>query len=98
MAHEELPYGSYGKDRREHVQRALKHFVHVQHQDVQPGDLLMFAFGPYTTHLGIVSERRQSGSLYFVHADDVVGKVVEVRLDGRWLERLYRCFEFREAE
>jgi len=85
----------YGRDQKTHIERIRECCDVIDRSDVQPGDLLLFSYGPFSSHLGIATRSRGIDS--FIHACDVTGRVVEVRLGGPWLYRWRNTFRFREA-
>lgn len=59
-----------------------RHMRELQREDMQPGDVIVVAFGPEPQHMGIVGDYLHSG-LSIIHAMDRpggAGKVVEHRL------------------
>lgn len=65
----------------------------VRFADLQPGDIVLFRF-PRTTaprHIGIVSDRT-TGGFNFIEANGNEGRVIERRLDERYLSRVTHVF------
>lgn len=71
-----------------------QHMDPVAFQDLAPGDVLSFVIVHDVQHYGLVT---QLNPVRFLHAYEVVGKVIEQALGGPWLRRLRRCYRFREA-
>lgn len=75
-----------------------QHLARVRIGDARPGDAMVFAF-EHQRHIGIVGDY-VFGGLSLIHAylppGKVVGKVVETRLDDKWLARARGCFRFPE--
>lgn len=69
------------------------HCYRIAQADVQPGDLMMFAFRTEPQHIAIVSRGEPT---MLIHASSDVGKVVENRLDDTWQKRLRGCYRLRE--
>lgn len=55
--------------------------------DVQENDVVMLHFNGEPHHMGIIG-RMPYGSLSLIHADSVLGKVVEHRFDDVWRSRI----------
>lgn len=66
-----------------------KHCERISFDDVQTGDLLMFAFRGDMQHIAIYD----NGML--IHAYSDVLKVVENSLDAVWMQRLRGCYRLR---
>lgn len=59
--------------------------------DVQPGDVLLFKFDQFPQHLAIVGDY-PAGGLSLIHAFAPSRKVVEVRLDDVWQQRVVAAY------
>ena len=59
--------------------------------EMQPGDVLLFRFDQYPQHLAIVGDY-PAGGLSIIHAFAQSRKVVEVRLDERWISRIVAAY------
>ena len=67
------------------------HLQHLPLEQLAPGDVLLFRFDQQPQHLAIAADHLQSG-LSLIHAYLPARKVVEVRLDARWRQRLVAAF------
>lgn len=82
--------------RRANGDEFLTHFrsnlpeVHVN--DIEPGDVLVFADSKYQCHAGIMSYKH--GRPHFIHSFAGTRKVVEQELCKKWLEKLTHAFKF----
>lgn len=68
------------------------HCTPVAVSDVQPGDLMIFAFGRDPQHLAIVT---QADPVQIIHAWMNAGKVAENSFDDYWARRLRACYRLR---
>lgn len=68
-------------------------FKPIPIEDIEPGDLLLFRFHRHPQHCGVVS-RLYDGNLGVIHSYSTVGKVVEHRLDEKWLARVVQAYSF----
>lgn len=57
--------------------------------DMQPADLLLMRFTGEPQHLAVFTGDT------IIHAYEAVGRVVEHRLDDKWLRRIVRVYRFR---
>jgi hypothetical protein len=64
--------------------------------DMAPGDVLLLTWAEDPHHMAIVSEL--DGELGLIHSYAQVKRVVEHRLDGKWLARIVSAFEFPGIE
>lgn len=80
---------------RTHLDRAL---VRVNKNVMQPGDVAWIRFQHEPQHLGIVGDYLYGG-LSLIHATNGSGlnKVVEHRIDERWLSRIVAVWRFPEV-
>jgi len=62
-------------------------------QEVQPGDLMVFAWRAEPQHIAIVS---QTAPLRIIHAWQDAGRCVENDLDSTWRARLRGCYRWPE--
>lgn len=77
-----------GRDLHEHLDR-------VDRPDgPRIGDILWLFVRHDPSHLAIVADY-VFGGLSIIHAHSQAGKVVEHRLDNRWLARVHRVFRYR---
>ena len=60
--------------------------------DVQPGDLMSFAWRSEEQHIAVVS---QLNPLRLIHAWQAIGQCVENDFDAIWQQRLRGCWRFR---
>ena len=60
--------------------------------DVQPGDLMSFAFMSEEQHIAVVS---QLDPIRLIHAWEAIGRCVENDFDAVWQRRLRGCWRFR---
>jgi cell wall-associated NlpC family hydrolase len=58
--------------------------------DMQAGDVLMMRFTGEPQHVGIYTGDT------LIHAYESVGKVVEHRMDDKWLRRIVRVYRFKD--
>lgn len=72
------------------VQAALQRIALA---DVQPGDLMTFAWRSEPQHIAVVS---QLGPLRIIHAWQDAGRCVENDLDATWHGRLRGCYRWPE--
>lgn len=65
----------------------------VRESDLLPGDILVFHFprSDLSRHLAIVSDR-ETGGLNFIESNGNEGRVIERRLDERYLSRVTHVF------
>jgi len=71
------------------------HCDSIQQDQVQPGDLMMFAFRAEPQHVAIISA---TNPIMLIHAYQDVGRVVENGLDAIWQSRLRGCYRLRGIE
>lgn len=71
------------------------HCDSIAQDQVQPGDLMMFAFRGEPQHVAIVSA---TDPVMLVHAYQDVGRVVENALDATWQARLRGCYRVRGVD
>jgi cell wall-associated NlpC family hydrolase len=68
----------------------------------KPGDVLTFrtenGSEKSAQHVGIVTRIDEKGTIWFVHAFEVLGKVVEDPLRMTWAERLVRVLRWRQEK
>lgn len=64
---------------------------------IQPGDVLLFAFGGRPTHLAFVADYVHGG-LSIVHGYSVAGKVIEQRMDSVWRRRIVAAYKLPGVE
>ena len=67
----------------------------ISQEDIQPGDLMMFAFRSEPQHIAIVSA---TDPIMLIHAYQDVHRVVENDLDATWQSRLRGCYRLRGIE
>jgi cell wall-associated NlpC family hydrolase len=65
----------------------------VEFADIQPGDLLVFAWLESPQHIAIVT--RVNPFVMIVHSYAGVGSCVEHRIDSLWLSKIRACRSFR---
>lgn len=70
----------------------LKHSDPISRSQVNPGDLMVFAFQAEPQHVAIVTG---VSPLTLLHAYMQVGKVVEHGIDETWERRLRGCFRLK---
>lgn len=70
------------------------HMDAVPFSELAPGDVVSFVVVQSVQHYGLITEINPTR---FLHAYQTVGKVVEQSLVGPWMNRLRRCYRFREA-
>ncbi|OGT01870.1 MAG: hypothetical protein A2143_02310 [Gallionellales bacterium RBG_16_57_15] len=68
------------------------HCDQIQQDEIEPGDLMMFAFRAEPQHVAIVSATHP---VMLIHAYQDVGRVVENGLDATWQSRLRGCYRIR---
>ena len=86
---------TYGRDPDDTMERILdKHLKRKPWNQRLPASVLFFAFGKRGQHLGLMS----SNGYTFYHGYEWENKVVETRLDNRWLKRLRGVYDFYEVE
>jgi len=68
------------------------HCDQIQQDEIEPGDLMMFAFRSEPQHVAIVSATHP---VMLIHAYQDVGRVVENSLDATWQSRLRGCYRLR---
>jgi cell wall-associated NlpC family hydrolase len=71
-----------------------EHLTRIKVSEAQPGDVMVFAF-EHQRHIAIVGDYVHGG-LSLIHAYLPARKVVETRLDDKWLARARGCFRFPE--
>lgn len=95
------PFQGYGKTPDPKVLlKACETFMdHVPMRDVQVGDVVVMRvrLGREPQHFGIVTEMGETRPARMIHALNVVGKVVEQRIDDAWWSRVLYAFRFRET-
>jgi cell wall-associated NlpC family hydrolase len=64
----------------------------IAQEEVQVGDLMMFAFRDEPQHIAIVSGLNPT---MLIHGYQTVNRVVENDLDATWVERLRGCYRLR---
>lgn len=62
-------------------------------EEIRPADVLLMRIRHLPQHVGFLAEH---GTL--IHAHSAAGRVVEMRLDERWWDRLVAAYRFPEAE
>lgn len=78
----------------QHMTAALADPVHiapVRRQWLQLGDVVLFRFKTEPHHVGLISDY-PTGGLAFIDADGMEGRVVERRLDDKYLSRITHVF------
>nr|BDD46834.1 peptidase [bacterium] len=65
-------------------------------QKIKPGDVLLFRIQHDPQHVGIVSDYPE-GKLGLIHCYAGTGKVVEHRLDDKWLRRVVSAYRFKKS-
>ncbi|MBL0918047.1 MAG: C40 family peptidase [Hydrogenophaga sp.] len=60
---------------------------HGPDADLEEGDVVVMHFNSEPHHVGLIG-RTPYGALSLIHADSLVGKVVEHRLDKAWRDRI----------
>lgn len=73
----------------------LAHCDPVELSEVQPGDLMMFAFRTEPQHIAIIT---RTDPIFILHSYQHVGKVVEHSLDDTWRNRMRGCYRIRGIE
>lgn len=66
-----------------------RHLLRLGPGDMRPGDILLMRIRRLPQHVGILAER---GML--IHAHSSAGRVVEMRLDARWWDRVVAAYRF----
>ncbi|MFP3554246.1 NlpC/P60 family protein [Paraburkholderia sp. SIMBA_049] len=85
----DLDVGAYDKRPDGTLQMRVEQYTTPKGLDeAQPGDLLLFHWDGMPTHVGILSE-----PLHLIHAFAVNRKVVEHRLDERWLAQIVGAYQ-----
>ena len=77
------------------TQSVMGHCDKINIDELQAGDLCMFAFTSEPQHIAIVSSVEP---LKIIHAYLQVNKVVENNLDGFWLKKLRGCYRLKGVE
>ncbi len=68
------------------MERVLgEQLIHVNMDNMQAGDVLLFGFMKYAQHLAIIT---QMNPVYIIHAYQPNGKVTHHRLDTVWRRRI----------
>lgn len=67
-------------------------FDPIDQADLQPGDLMTFAFRRAPQHIAVVSA---VAPVMLVHAIQAAGRVVANSLDATWQQRLRGCYRVR---
>jgi cell wall-associated NlpC family hydrolase len=69
----------------------------IAFREVQPGDLMVFAYDRQR-HMAVVGDYVHGG-LSIIHAYSLAPRrVIETRLDEKWVARMLRAYRFRESE
>jgi hypothetical protein len=64
----------------------------IDFKDIKKGDILTFKFEKTTTHVGFISEIKES-QIYIIHAYSLYPrKVVEHIIDKRWINQISGCY------
>ena len=85
---------TYGRDPDDTMEKLLNKYLNKKPiTQRKPASLLFFGFGKKAQHIGILSENCQT----FYHGFEKEGKVVETRLDQRWLKRLRGVYDYKEV-
>lgn len=88
-------YSGYGRQPRPSIMRRalLEYFIPIQTTEATIGDILWFRVGKDPMHLGIISEPG-----IVVHADAILGRVIEHRIDQSWRQRVVGAYRFPKIE
>lgn len=64
------------------------------------GDVIAFHYqsDPFAQHVGWVTRKREDGTIYVLHASNVVGKVVQHRFSLEWRKRFRAGFRLAAFE
>ena len=71
----------------------IESFGATRIEEAKPGDILCFQYGRACSHMGIMIEDGQ-----FIHGHAKVGRVVVNSLNGEYLDRLKRVYQFPNIE
>lgn len=67
----------------------------VETNEMRPGDILHFAFSHQPQHVALIT---RADPLSIIHADSVVGRVVEHILDDEWLDKVRGVYRIPGVE
>nr|BDD45280.1 hypothetical protein 3 [bacterium] len=70
-----------------------KYLKPIPLQKIKPGDVILFKIQHDPQHVGIVSDYPDN-NLGLIHCYAGTGKVVEHRLDDKWLQRAVAAYRF----
>lgn len=73
-----------------------KYLVPVPLENMQPGDVVIMCILGNEPHVGILAEH--DGDLTLIHSYQTVGKIVEHRLDAKWLRRIVGAYSIPGAQ
>ena len=73
-----------------------KHFTNVEPSTVKAGDILLFKMALQPQHIAIVTDVCGK-DIFIIHAWQPVGKVVEHRISGSWINRIVAAYSFDES-
>lgn len=89
------PTGDYSRNPsgRRMMLAFREHAIPIRVSEAEPGDFLHMAFQQLPQHVAIITE---SDPMTIVHADSVVGRVVEHPLSATWRARIRGAYRFPE--
>jgi len=70
-----------------------KQMISIPIESIQPADVVLMAWRSEPHHVGLISNL-PNGQLGIIHSYQIVGKVVEHRLDKKWHDRIVLAFRF----
>lgn len=73
-------------------QEMEKILVKIDKKDIKYGDILLFRMITDPQHVGVVTEYSEQ-SFGIVHCYQSVGKVVEHRLNDKWIDRIVQAYK-----
>lgn len=74
-----------------------EHMTRIPVADLKPADAVVLRIRRGPQHIGIVADYALGG-LSMIHADSVIGRVVETPLDGRWMARVVAAYRIPGVE
>ena len=85
LNYERLPRGG------ELLEICNREMTRIATSAMRPADVACFRIRREPQHLGFVADH-PLGGLSMIHGDSAIGRVVEHRLDARWLERIVAVY------
>jgi cell wall-associated NlpC family hydrolase len=91
-------FRAYGREPDPDVLRdnLCRFLAEIPVEEAREGDILLFRIRRDPQHTAFLA--RRDGEPSMIHAYQNVGRVVENRLDERWVERITNAYKFPEIE